>query len=566
MVGGRRSAGWRWAGSVVGTWGGVFRRSGPVSVRTFVGWTGLRVEELNGEHGIMMRKGPLFRLVGCWMLLLGLGGCGFEGLLVDALTDEPVVEEPEDVDVPIGEMKVGLLEGIEGIPHIMLVDEKGEVLAEVEPDEEASAYGVPIDSSMGDRPLRLVAISGEYVLKGMICFSSEAVGEEEIAIDLDLGTTAAALVVEAGGAVFGLAGDKWSEKAVVLESYPGEQLMGAYDAVVTRLQSASEDKDEALYSFFQMVQALNQDGSPELDTPMFVPIPESSALLDDAFLALHNVDYDGDGQVDKDGALFDSAANELAWEALDDAADAVQPVYYTDPNGVSEDEEGNPYQYIRVIFTAHVHEGMQDGNCTDKSLCEGKGIVCDPGDTLYFTGGVHEDSPILDPEIDALLGAWIPNDPAMEMFDDGMTYGDVVAGDGIYTITFELPVGLRIGYKYTWGQSGDGWSGTEEWPGNSRILEIVDDNGDGYVWRDDTVTDEATNKDKQNCYGTSGCSSFVTWDTDLNGDGYLEAHEHPLAFDVEDQALGTVRLNGRCDYDDWVHPATIRPVSEGSCR
>jgi len=86
---------------------------------------------------------------------------------------------------------------------------------------------------------------------------------------------------------------------------------------------------------------------------------------------------------------------------------------------------------------------------------------------------------------------------------------------------------FRIGYKFTWGTRGALWGGSEEWPGNSRILEVVDVNGDGFVYRHESFGDEATNKDNANlnpaAHGTIG------WTTDLHGCG-PEARENSYDF------------------------------------
>jgi len=94
------------------------------------------------------------------------------------------------------------------------------------------------------------------------------------------------------------------------------------------------------------------------------------------------------------------------------------------------------------------------------------------------------------------------------MRDDGEG-GDTEANDGIWTRVFQMPhiatttpdgrrMGVRLGYKYTFGQSGLGWGGTEEWPGNHRILELEDANGDGLIVRYDYFGDESSNKSKDN--------------------------------------------------------------------
>ena len=119
------------------------------------------------------------------------------------------------------------------------------------------------------------------------------------------------------------------------------------------------------------------------------------------------------------------------------------------------------------------------------------------------------------------------------MYDDG-TNGDEVAGDNIWTVSFVIPRGdpangqvFRVGYKFTWGIRGALWTGSEEWPGNSRILEVVDVNGDGFVYRHESWADEATNKDASNLNSKS--TGTITWTTDLHGCG-PEAQENRYDF------------------------------------
>jgi hypothetical protein len=122
----------------------------------------------------------------------------------------------------------------------------------------------------------------------------------------------------------------------------------------------------------------------------------------------------------------------------------------------------------------------------------------------------------------------------MAMYDDG-TNGDEVAGDNIWTISFVIPKAdeqtnvFRIGYKFTWGTRGAVWTGSEEWPGNSRILEVVDVNHDGFVYRHETWGDEASNKDASNLNPKSG--GTITWTTDLHGCG-PEARENTYDFNT----------------------------------
>jgi hypothetical protein len=200
---------------------------------------------------------------------------------------------------------------------------------------------------------------------------------------------------------------------------------------------------------------------------------------------------------------------------------------------------------IRVVITANFNEGTKDAACM--LLARDKWLdSIDPGESMFIVGGVHADSPVTDPggTLGALFGSWVPN--TIPMYDDG-THGDEVSQDGIWTIAFSLPRGLRIGYKFTWGHSGDGWTGTEEWPGNQRLLEIVDVNGDGFVYRADNFGDDTTNKDQTNLNPAG--DGTVTWTTDTNTDGVKDCQEQKLDTD------------GDCVGDTWHTPTGVGPVT-----
>ena len=151
-----------------------------------------------------------------------------------------------------------------------------------------------------------------------------------------------------------------------------------------------------------------------------------------------------------------------------------------------------------------------------------------PGKQMFFVGWIHADSP--DPgrrSGPSPLGNGVPN--TIPMYDDG-TNGDEQANDNVWTLTVDLPRGIRLGYKYTWGTRGAPWTGSEEWPGNSRLLEVVDVGGDNFVYRRDVFGDEATNKDKANLNGSLS-GNVITWTTDLHGGlcGAPEVHEQKFA-------------------------------------
>jgi len=214
---------------------------------------------------------------------------------------------------------------------------------------------------------------------------------------------------------------------------------------------------------------------------------------------------------------------------------------------------------IMVVFMVDLRDGVKDGNC--EVVNHYKWASYSPDKKVYFAGAVHETTPVcgisgdypycleqttLD-EVNQMLGNWVPNQ--IEMFDDG-THGDAVPGDKIYAIAFELPYfdpdiapnrrGIRLGYKYTFGEAGDKWGGSEEWPGNRRILELKDVNGDGLVLRFDVFGDEATNKDKANTLKPSlgGCGTNYFEDEKKEG----------CAHDTRERE---VDLDGDCIPDGW---------------
>jgi len=237
---------------------------------------------------------------------------------------------------------------------------------------------------------------------------------------------------------------------------------------------------------------------------------------------------------------------------------------------------------IRVVLTATLNPNAKDGNCkTIKQFKHAKrygGAACKKC-KVYLTGGVHQKSGIIDRKVDLALSNWEPN--KIEMYDDG-TRGDLAAGDGIWTRVFEFPapkatgkvckqnadcseknsiclsgkcvLPLRIGYKYTYGLNGDVWGGTEEFPGNQRILEIVDHNGDGFVSRHDNFADETTNKDKVNTLQKKGATGTVCYaeppksscpkdpdcgcKQDQNNDGIPDARENLVDWDHNCKANG----------------------------
>lgn len=221
---------------------------------------------------------------------------------------------------------------------------------------------------------------------------------------------------------------------------------------------------------------------------------------------------------------------------------------------------------VTVVFRVDMTGGL-DRNCQAIRNHQwlDTGALEDPLRTAYIVGGAHERTPSCDArrtthcltesqrdELDEALGGWRPNRVAMR--DDGLG-GDTTAGDGIYTIVLELHAwdpaeapdgaGVRIGYKYTWGPLGGLWTGTEEWPGNQRLLEVVDVNGDGVVVRQDIFGDETTNKDASNLLAPASGGCGVTL---FEAEQRASPTHVACAMDSRENRIDT---DGDCQLDAW---------------
>lgn len=282
--------------------------------------------------------------------------------------------------------------------------------------------------------------------------------------------------------------------------------------------------------------------------PCFVYPDPSGVFLNPDFLEEAGMDYTGDGLPDMTTGAFAETLKEaaLTFELL--------PCEATDRK--------------TVVFQLDLNEGKLDRNCSPVSTF--KEAKKGEGKKVYIVGGMKVDPPGIitplcsggDGELDCLTeeewteinlalgnsGTWNPN--VVPMRDDGQA-GDAVANDNIWTLVFDFPYiptdtgvvdpatgqtirrkGVRIGYKYTFGHGGDGWGGTEEWPGNHRLLELEDVNKDGLVVRYDYFGDETSNKGNDNlnaglCEGRTnpwpeevapGCF-FDVWENKIDTDG-----------------------------------------------
>lgn len=464
-----------------------------------------------------------------------LSGCGLEGILVDLFDGDPALIVLEDAPVSIK-----LPDELDSVSKIQVYDLQGTLLAESEAPSETDfrTYEIGVPQSQLHGTIRVVVFSGEKVYKALYFCLLKSNALAEHVVEPTVETTSATLIVESMGTIRGSSRTAPALTSYALAAYASDELEVAYDHVMAQLSA-----DVSAYTDFNEQVSTLLSGADSAGTdPVFVPAVASSALLGPSGSA----------------AGFEDAAASLA----DDAHEAIVSA------NIQPELLNGTYPLVTTIFTVSRAGNLENGNCTAYDVCDtsgGKSFDCDPDATMFFTGAIHADSPIQLPEVENALGSMTPNQPGWEMYDDG-THGDEVAGDQVYTITYKLPVGLKMFYKYTWGKVGEKWTGTEEWPGNNRLLEIQDVNGDGYVWRHDNAKDEAYNKDKVNQY--SGGSGTVTWDTDQNGDGWLEARENPIAYDLTDPTLITAAFNGKC-YQSFVmflQPTRVAKATEGGCR
>jgi len=332
-----------------------------------------------------------------------------------------------------------------------------------------------------------------------------SVGEEGVAqpVPLDERTITEAMIIEAR-----LSADGQKLKQITPAAYLGTRnlIYAAFDQ-----PGPTQDLLNMVKRIISRFDATLSQPDPDFFT---VPVYDSKfnvkqRAVSPSWIARQQFDYTGDGKLDGDSVAFD--------QKLAEVAQLYRPAGCPDPNN------------LRVVFTVDFNTSAKNGNCA--SVDRFKWATDKPGKSMFFVGWVHKDSVLQDPAVNSALGASTPNQ--VRMYDDGSN-GDEVAGDNIWTVTFVIPKGdpgtgqsFRVGYKFTWGTKGAQWSGSEEWPGNSRILEIVDVNGDGFVYRHESWADEATNKDASNLNSRS--TGTITWTTDLLGCG-PEARENTYDF------------------------------------
>lgn len=357
--------------------------------------------------------------------------------------------------------------------------------------------------------------------------------------DLGVESTVATLML--------LAKVRFSEPPSTLATVSPSAVVGALDELAALVSSG----DSRVVALSEMVERLLTDGATTRP-PLRPFVADGGSYLDFAALS-PGLDYSGDGSPDTSVAAFDSALRAAV------AAFDFNVCYAPDR--------------IRVVLMVDFNEGGVDRNCS--TINRWKWTKDEAGKQMFITGSLHESTPNCDRDpapclesavFDAAsqqLGNWTPN--ITPMFDDG-TNGDEVAGDNVWTLSLEMPwfdagapenPWVRISYKYTWGTAGALWTGSEEWPGNQRILELRDINGDRMIVRRDLYGDETTNKDKSNLLAPAkgGCGT-VLWESELN-----PPPEGRRENCVDDTLENMIDTDGDCVLDSYPSPGTATPIT-----
>jgi hypothetical protein len=330
----------------------------------------------------------------------------------------------------------------------------------------------------------------------------------------------------------------------------GQNLSGASSSALVETAIGAHQQllagEPALVAFAQIVARIHGQASAQQGAETQVPYVLSGApsLLNLAFLQAQPVDVDGDGAADLTTAAFDAA--------LDAATDAFafKACYVPDK--------------IRVVIQTRLLDNPKNGNCESFLPYQWTSKAAEK--RVFITGGIHKDTLrctavgqtqcLTQEQVDAgnaALGNWKPN--VVAMYDDG-THGDGSAGDGIWTAAVDMPylepnlgaTPVRIAYKFTYGQPAQGWTDSEEFPGNQRILELVDVSGDHVITRFDLFGDETSNKDKKNGL-FAGCDGQMKW---------LEQTAEGCPSDTRERK---VDIDGDCVIDSWPPASSVGPLA-----
>jgi hypothetical protein len=233
---------------------------------------------------------------------------------------------------------------------------------------------------------------------------------------------------------------------------------------------------------------------------------------------------------------------------------------------------------IKVMFTVDASGRALDGNGSPQ-------LIRQPTKSgLVYLAITVDDSSSVPDSAGLIKSTMAPNDPETVMFDDG-TNSDEVASDGVFTRVVVLPRGMRVKYKYTNGSANEGWTRTEEWPGNARILEVrdllsryTDGTPDCLVIRRDVFGDEASNKNFVNLHSKiKAGGGTLSFEQDLGGaaaakvaggryTGGLQLGDVQKLPPLSPAGLAEAAENGACtvcpapltlDTDDRVRPRLV---------
>ena len=492
-------------------------------------------------HPRLQRPGAVCRSIAIALgVALTMGACTLDGLLLTEVTRTGHKQLPD----PAPQTVVGAVVGGKGAAISVLSGEGKPLAGMAATAEENGKFQLQID---GTTSLNNVVFQARLGRRQWLALVPELPAQPSVLApprtfalaDLSPGV----LQMDPTGTVLTLLlAGKLQKMGQSLGSASASALVDTAVAVHKQLL-AGEPK---LLAFAQVVARLHvqakQDQGSEQEVPFTVAT--SGSLLRLAFLQAQAVDVDEDGAPDLTTASFD-AALAAALEVFQFKACYV-------PNK------------IRVVLQTRLLDSPKNGNCesflpyqwTDKRAEK----------RVFVTGGIHKDTLrctgpaqsgcLSQEQIDganASLGNWKPN--IIPLFDDG-THGDGTAGDGVWTAALELPylepapgaIPVRIAYKYTYGQPSQGWTDSEEFPGNQRILELVDVSGDHVITRFDLFGDETSNKDKKNGL-FSGCDGQMKWLDQTAADCPSDTRERK------------VDLDGDCVIDGWPPASSVGPLS-----
>lgn len=473
-----------------------------------------------------------------------LSACSLDGLLLTELTRKGHNQVPDPAPVYLQ----GRVPSMPGA-SVRLLGSGGQSLGKG--SAVASAEGkftLELDGTTDLAGTVIEARMAARQLLGVVPFIPGQVSVLDPASTLDMATLSPGLIrlEERTTALALLLVAKARQKSSTLASIPH----GSLTDTMIELHQRLVDGDAKLALVEQMVQRLVA-GAPTAGGDVKAAFDVSASgteLLRAEFLTAAAVDYTGNGAADGSAKAFDDAV--AAALATFDFKACYAP------------------DRIRVVLLARLATGAKNTSCdpVDPFLwADDK-----PTSRMFIAGGVHPDTPVCDSQrtthcltakqidaTNATFGNWKPN--RTPMYDDG-SHGDAQAGDGIWTFSFESPwwrveeapdkAGVRLAYKFTWGSDGKGWSSTEEFPGNQRILELKDVNGDGMIVRLDLFADEASNKDKANELAPSlgGCGE-LKWPTEVTEGCKTDVHERPAD------------LDGDCVPDGWPSSGTAAPFT-----